>query len=286
MLLNLLRPYSSANSATVLGWHAEGPFIQLAKRGAHAPQFLLKADEGFKTIEKVYGAENLAVQEDWLLASEDADGTGVRIITAAPEITGVRPAMEEVVKRGVTFSIGHSMATTDMATAAVVSGARLITHLFNAMPQLHHRDPSIIGLLGASPYMSILSTPSSPISSTHTPLPRTESSTSMAQRILAANGDGGAKATSEAFDELVTPPQTPILSALDGHRFDHKNGKPEKEVTFERPFYELIVDGIHSHPNSVRVSLAICIHERSQLNRVCIACVLDIPRTLHSYHRW
>lgn len=107
ILLELLRPYSSANSATVLGWHAEGPFIQLAKRGAHAPQFLLPAEEGYKTIEQVYGADNLVCHEDWLLNSPDADGVGVRIITAAPEIEGVRAGMEEVVKRGVTFSIGH-----------------------------------------------------------------------------------------------------------------------------------------------------------------------------------
>lgn len=106
-LLNLLRPYSSATTATVLGWHAEGPFIQMAKRGAHAPQFLLKADEGFESVEKVYGAENLAVQEDWMIHCGDADGVGVRIITAAPEIAGVLAGMEEVVKRGVTFSIGH-----------------------------------------------------------------------------------------------------------------------------------------------------------------------------------
>ncbi|KIP08673.1 carbohydrate esterase family 9 protein [Phlebiopsis gigantea 11061_1 CR5-6] len=178
-LLHLLRPYSSPSSATMLGWHAEGPFIQMAKRGAHAPEFLLKAEEGLTSFEKVYGAENLAVQEDWLMACDpNSDSVGVRIVTAAPEIAGVRPAMEEAVKRGVVFSIGHSIASTDIATAAVVGGARLITHLFNAMPQLHHRDPSIIGMLGASPHLAQLPT----------------------------------------------------------------------------PFYELIVDGIHSHPNSVRLA--------------------------------
>ncbi|KAI0343492.1 Metallo-dependent hydrolase [Trametopsis cervina] len=180
-LLNLLRPYSSPTSATMLGWHAEGPFIQLAKRGAHAPEFLLKADDGLASFEDVYGAENLAVQEDWLMACEPmSDAVGVRIVTAAPEIGGVREAMEEACRRGVVFSIGHSIATTDIATAAVVGGARLITHLFNAMPQLHHRDPSIIDL--------------------------------------------GLKKGEVA------------------------------QMAFERPFYEMIVDGIHSHPNSVRLA--------------------------------
>jgi N-acetylglucosamine-6-phosphate deacetylase len=107
-LLHLLRPYSSPNSATMLGWHAEGPFIQLAKRGAHAPEFLQKADDGLASFERIYGAENLAVHEDWVMAGEGhSDSLGVRIVTAAPEITGVMPAMEEAVKRGVVFSIGH-----------------------------------------------------------------------------------------------------------------------------------------------------------------------------------
>ena len=100
---------------------------------------------------------------------------GVRIITATLEITGVLDALPEFDQRGIVFSIGHryvespppnlcsfaegvrdydSIATSDFATEAVRCGPRLITHLFNAMPQLHHRDPSIIGLLGASPHIS------------------------------------------------------------------------------------------------------------------------------------
>ncbi|EKM53589.1 carbohydrate esterase family 9 protein [Phanerochaete carnosa HHB-10118-sp] len=258
-LLHLLRPYSSPNSATMLGWHAEGPFIQMAKRGAHASEFLLKADEGLATFEKIYGAENLVHQEDWLMACEGQhDSLGVRIITAAPEIAGVRPAMEEATKRGVVFSIGHSIASTDIATAAVMGGARLITHLFNAMPQLHHRDPCIIGLLGASPHLSFLppTSPTSPVGptfqSTGAALSRSDSSTSLAKRALQAHGDGGAKATSEAFDELVTPPQTPILAPIDTD-LHLKKGETTR-LSFERPFYELIVDGIHSHPNSVRLA--------------------------------
>ena len=78
------------------------------------------------------------------------------------------------------------------------------------------------------------------------------SSASLAKRALQAHGDGGAKATSEAFDELVTPPQTPILAPIDTD-LHLKKGETTR-LSFERPFYELIVDGIHSHPNSVRVS--------------------------------
>lgn len=107
-ILRLLRPFSTATSATVLGWHAEGPFIDMAKRGAHAPSFLISAPQGIKSFEDLYGAENLADSEDWLMS-----GTlGVRIITAAPEVNGVMSAVEELTKRGVIFSIGHRLEFT------------------------------------------------------------------------------------------------------------------------------------------------------------------------------
>ncbi|KAI0827641.1 Metallo-dependent hydrolase [Trametes gibbosa] len=245
-LLHLLRPYSAPRSATLLGWHAEGPFIQFAKRGAHAPQFLVPAKEEIKSFEDIYGEENLADTEDWLMAGDAQDALGVRVITAAPEVDGVMSSVEELVRRGIVFSIGHSIATTDIATAAVQRGARLITHLFNAMPQLHHRDPSIIGLLGASPAQS----------------PRTSGSAKAALPALAslhsdpsvtehAAAQEGAKLTSEAFDDVQTPPQTPVLRAQED--LGLQKGKVA-DLAFERPFYEMIVDGIHSHPNSVRLA--------------------------------
>ena len=97
-ILHLLRPYASPNSATLLGWHAEGPFIQFAKRGAHEPQFLLAAKEDIKSFEEVYGADNLAVNEDWLMGDEHV---GVRVITAAPEVDGVMTSIDELTRRGV-----------------------------------------------------------------------------------------------------------------------------------------------------------------------------------------
>ncbi|KAH9833474.1 Metallo-dependent hydrolase [Rhodofomes roseus] len=258
-LLHLLRPFASPTTATLLGWHAEGPFIQMAKRGAHAPQFLVPARERFASFEELYGAQNLVDQEDWLMA--EGNDVGVRIVTAAPEIEGVMPSIPELIKRGVVFSIGHSIATTDIATHAVYHGARLITHLFNAMPQLHHRDPSIIGLLGASPSLyPFASTPGSPASpaspasgSWHAR--QTSLSKRLAQLQIEGPGSPAAapKATSEAFDDQQTPPQTPILRAL-ASTDDLNLRKGKVEEAFERPFYELIVDGIHSHPNSVRLA--------------------------------
>lgn len=96
-------------SATFLGWHAEGPFIDHEKRGAHTPGYLLPATAGFKSFEDVYGAQNLVDAEDWS-AMSGSQNFAVRLITAAPEIPGVLEAVDELNKRGIAFSMGHRFA--------------------------------------------------------------------------------------------------------------------------------------------------------------------------------
>ncbi|KAF9451525.1 carbohydrate esterase family 9 protein [Macrolepiota fuliginosa MF-IS2] len=245
-ILGLLRPFQTEKSAAFLGWHAEGPFIEHSKRGAHAPSYLLDAPNGTKSFEEVYGADNLVHQEDWLMGSEHS--AAVRLITTAPEITGVMDAMKELNRRGIVLSIGHSTATTEVATNAVRHGAKLITHLFNAMPQLHHRDPSIIGLLGASPHIS--------------PLPESVDQSRTASPVFNST-PGPVEEPSH-----VTPPQSPTSAKLPSgastpssttnHKGSRKSLHLEKgqvaDMEFERPFYGLIVDGIHCHPNSVRLA--------------------------------
>ncbi|KAJ7188696.1 carbohydrate esterase family 9 protein [Mycena filopes] len=233
-ILDLLRPFSTPTSASLLGWHAEGPFIDMAKRGAHAPPFLLAAPDGFASFEDAYGASNMVDAEDWLMSSDGLGSQcGVRIVTAAPEIRGVMGAVNELSKRGVVFSIGHPAASSDVATTAVMQGARLITHLFNAMPQLHHRDPSIIGLLGASPHLAALAV-----------------ADSFAAHTLSGVG-------SEAFDHHSppgTPIQKPVMSRAGSRSEFHLDKGQVADMTFDRPYYDIIVDGIHSHPNSVRLA--------------------------------
>ncbi|KAJ3533137.1 hypothetical protein NMY22_g7457 [Coprinellus aureogranulatus] len=216
-LLPLLKPFSTPGSATLLGWHAEGPFIEYAKRGAHAPPLLLKAPGGYETFEDVYGAENLVDKDGWSLP--EGQDVGVRMITAAPEIPGVMDALKVLAQRGLVMSIGHSTASTSVATAAVKHGARLITHLFNAMPQFHHRDPSIVGLLGSSPSLH-----------------------SQGHVLLA---DAPCE-ISTITAETPTRGEFPLSP-------DNTGSVPV--APFERPYYGIIVDGIHCHPNSVRVSM-------------------------------
>jgi N-acetylglucosamine-6-phosphate deacetylase len=126
--------------AESLGAHVEGPFLNPNKNGIHNVDVLLKAST-FGDLEECYGSENL-------IPGPDNEGPAVRMITAAPELGNMAQIIPEICSRGIVYSIGHSEATYEDASAAVASGATMITHLFNAMLPLHHRNPGIFGVLG------------------------------------------------------------------------------------------------------------------------------------------
>lgn len=105
-------PSSSINGgATLLGWHAEGPFLQPAKKGAHAQSFLVSAPDRIASFEDVYGVENLKPQQQ----DENGPLAGVRVITAAPEVEGVMDSIDALAQRGVIFSVGHRCAINSVA---------------------------------------------------------------------------------------------------------------------------------------------------------------------------
>jgi len=281
-LLTLLSPRTPPQGAHLLGWHAEGPFLQPAKRGAHTQSLLLSAPKGIETLEDVYGSAALGKHVG-----------GVRIITAAPELEGIIGSVAPLSERGVVFSIGHSIAPTATATAAVGYGARLITHLFNAMPQLHHRDPSIIGLLGstkanraskatyshsngntgiASSVASALGGKALLKKISHTNLPSTSETSTIS-------------VAAEALEEMLTPPQTPVIrSPIVGPTTSISDvGGATTVEPLERPFYGMIVDGIHSHPNSVK--LAYTAHPEGCILVTDAMSMLD-PHLPDGVHEW
>ncbi|SAM80774.1 related to N-acetylglucosamine-6-phosphate deacetylase (NagA), putative [Ustilago bromivora] len=140
-ILPLLAPRSRPNQANSLGYHCEGPFLSPHKKGAHCSSPIRTAPNSIVDLEEVYGSGK---------AGLDMPYPAVKLLTLAPEVEGVLPAIPSLVERGVTVSIGHTASDIDTALAAKEAGARFITHLFNAMGSFNHRDPGVIGLLGDS----------------------------------------------------------------------------------------------------------------------------------------
>jgi N-acetylglucosamine-6-phosphate deacetylase len=114
---------SSADSAGILGMHLEGPFISPHRLGAHPTLNLEPRGDAFERV--------LALR-------------ALRLITLAPELAGAIEAIRRLAARDVVVSIGHTNATLDEANAGIAAGARMFTHLFNAMRPLNHRDPGVI----------------------------------------------------------------------------------------------------------------------------------------------
>ncbi len=119
-------PPDGWRGAVPLGLHLEGPFLSPAKRGAH-PAALLRSP----SLDAIGG---------W-----SREG-GIAVVTIAPDLPGALDAISALVERGVVVSLGHSPATAEQAAAAVDAGARWVTHLFNAMAPLHHREPGLAGV--------------------------------------------------------------------------------------------------------------------------------------------
>ena len=115
------------SSAQVLGVHLEGPFLNYEKRGAHPAQYLL--NPSIETVDKICG--------DYLSI--------VKIITLAPELDSSGMVIKYLSDRGITVSLGHSQASQEIAKKAFLQGAKMVTHAFNAMPPLHHRQPGLLG---------------------------------------------------------------------------------------------------------------------------------------------
>lgn len=179
------RKGSATGGAEILGAHVEGPFISVLKKGAHKQDVFRTAKNGIQDFDEAYGSE--------LKKGNKA----VSIMTVAPEIEGVCDAIPDLVARGITVAMGHSACRIADAEKAVTNGSNSITHLFNAMQAFHHRDPGLIGVLGAA--------------------------------------------------DLPIPEKANCHPAA-------SNTSPDRSKPDPRPFYGLICDGVHVHPNSIRIA--------------------------------
>ena len=114
-----------AGCARFMGIQMEGPYFSEAKKGAQNGAYLKTPDfEGFK---KLY----------------DSCGGLIRIVDLAPELPGSLEFIEKA-KELCTVSIAHSDSDYDHAKAAIDAGVTHVTHLFNCMPSIHHRNPGVI----------------------------------------------------------------------------------------------------------------------------------------------
>ncbi len=108
----------------ILGCHAEGPFINPERKGAQAADYIIPPDA------------------DRVLAHRDI----VKIITVAPEMPGGIDFIKTLTTQSeIVVSIGHTNASYELAVGAIHAGASHITHLFNAMTGLNHRNPGVTG---------------------------------------------------------------------------------------------------------------------------------------------
>jgi N-acetylglucosamine-6-phosphate deacetylase len=123
--------------ARPVGIHLEGPCLAKEKPGVHPSQFLqpLSKDVLKQIVNKA-----------------------VKLITLAPELDPSFKCIEDLHNQGIAVSLGHSNATFEEAQSAFNHGVHLVTHLFNAMPSIHHRNPGAVtaALLDDRVYCAII----------------------------------------------------------------------------------------------------------------------------------
>lgn len=131
VLLPRIKRGTIERGANVLGVHLEGPFISVEKKGAHPKEYIQTGPlQSIERIESIY-----------------TDLSNVSIITVAPELDSNNVIKQLAEKKSLIVSLGHSTANLSDSERAFRNGAKMITHLFNAMPLFHHRDPGLLGLL-------------------------------------------------------------------------------------------------------------------------------------------
>jgi N-acetylglucosamine-6-phosphate deacetylase len=118
---------SSPDGAQPVGIHLEGPALNPARAGAHDPRWMLPPEDP--------RLRQLVVEL----------GRSVRLVTLAPEQPGGVELVRWLAGQGVVASLGHTDATYAQAREAFSAGARMVTHLFNAMRGFHHREPGVVG---------------------------------------------------------------------------------------------------------------------------------------------
>lgn len=129
------KPRDIRQGASLLGAHAEGPYLHPAKKGAHNSSLFY---EPTTSPLEVYGP----------IAR---DSKTLKLVTVAPEENGSSELIRDLTSKDIRVSLGHSNATYNQGLTALRAGATCLTHTLNAMAPLHHRDPGLAGLVTSPP---------------------------------------------------------------------------------------------------------------------------------------
>ncbi len=121
--LDAIQDFAAAAHSPLLGVHIEGPYLNPAFRGSQ-PAAQLRAPRREEYL-------------PWL------ERECVKLLTLAPELDGATELIQAATERGITVAIGHSGASYAAAQRAFAAGARQITHTFNGMAPIHHRQPGL-----------------------------------------------------------------------------------------------------------------------------------------------
>ncbi|WP_010140148.1 N-acetylglucosamine-6-phosphate deacetylase [Oceanicola sp. S124] len=131
------RAARAAGQEGLAGLHLEGPHLDPRRKGTHAPGLIRPMEQG---------------DLDAILAA--APDCGHLLVTLAPEAATAQQ-IAALVAGGVQVSLGHSDCTAEEASLAFAAGASMVTHLFNAMSQLGHRAPGLVGAALAAPSVHV-----------------------------------------------------------------------------------------------------------------------------------
>lgn len=133
--LAAIREFANQPNSPCIGVHLEGPYLNPAFRGSQ-PEKHLRAPQPEEYL-------------PWL------DSGLIKLITLAPELDGGREMIRAAVERGITVSMGHSGASYDATLEFIAAGVRQITHTFNGMAGIHHRQPGIFVAASEHPAVNL-----------------------------------------------------------------------------------------------------------------------------------
>jgi N-acetylglucosamine-6-phosphate deacetylase len=123
--------------AGIVGIHVEGPYLNVKRKGMQNEQFLRQPNiEEMRTI-------------------MDRSGSLLRMVTLAPELPGAMDMIAFLRDHGIIAAVAHSDATYEEAKLAFRSGASHVTHCFNGMRPIHHRDPGLVIAAFEEPHVSV-----------------------------------------------------------------------------------------------------------------------------------